>query len=345
MRSALRLTLLFWACILAHPQSSAPSDGVQYVGGKVTPPRLIHKVEPEYSPLARADQVQGIVVLQIVVSQDGKATDIVVLSPLGYGLDENAVEAVSKWRFKPGMKEGKPVKVLAQVESTFRFPQIWFDEKAEQQRKRYNLAVSAITKPDAAPPAVESALKTMQDLANQKYPAAMFNMGMWQILGTYHLNDPAGGLLLVQKAADRNYGPALYEIGTRRITGQGIAQDVNKGLDEIRDAAMLGSERAQFNLGARYELGDGVPIDLDRSKRYFRLCAARQVALCQYRLGKLLLTEPSRSDRDYSQGVAWLELAAAKGVQQAEDLRAKETLTSEQSTWIEKLKADLSRKQ
>ena len=43
-----------------------------------------------------------------------------VVRPLGMGLDEKAVEAVGKWKFKPGQKDGHPVAVMANVEVNFR---------------------------------------------------------------------------------------------------------------------------------------------------------------------------------------------------------------------------------
>jgi len=67
-------------------------------------------------------------------------------------------------------------------------------------------------------------------------------------------------------------------------------------------------------LGQAYENGTGVPRETDRARRYFRLCAARGESACQLRLGRLLLQKTDRSEDDYVQGLAWLELAAEKNV-------------------------------
>ena len=58
--------------------------------------------------------------LSLIVDETGHTTDIKVLKPLGLGLDEKAIEAVAKWTFIPGKKDGKSVKVFAQIEVTFR---------------------------------------------------------------------------------------------------------------------------------------------------------------------------------------------------------------------------------
>ena len=94
--------------------------GVFRIGGGVSQPRLLYKVEPEYSEEARKAKYQGVVMLAVEVWEDGLAHNIRVLRSLGLGLDEKAVEAVKQWKFSPGKKDGKPVKVLAQIQVSFR---------------------------------------------------------------------------------------------------------------------------------------------------------------------------------------------------------------------------------
>jgi TonB family protein len=90
------------------------------VGGGVSAPMLIYKVEPEYTEEARAAKLQGTVLLYTEINPEGWATNMKVLRALGMGLDEKALESVAKWRFKPGMKDGQPVTVQAQIEVNFR---------------------------------------------------------------------------------------------------------------------------------------------------------------------------------------------------------------------------------
>jgi TonB family protein len=83
-------------------------------------PVAIYKPEPQYSEEARKARWSGMVTLWVEVDASGQVTNINVMKPLGLGLDEKAVEAVSKWKFQPGMKGGQPVPVLVQVDVTFR---------------------------------------------------------------------------------------------------------------------------------------------------------------------------------------------------------------------------------
>ncbi len=94
--------------------------GVYRIGGGVSAPVLLFKVEPEYSEEARKAKFQGTVVLYVEVDEKGIPRNLRVVRALGLGLDDKALEAVQKWRFKPGLKDGKPVPVAATVEVNFR---------------------------------------------------------------------------------------------------------------------------------------------------------------------------------------------------------------------------------
>src|SRR5258706_10626139 len=94
--------------------------GVYKIGGGVSQPKLVSKVEPEYSEEARKAKWQGTVVLSLVVDDKGHPQQIKVAKSLGLGLDQKAIEAVEKWRFEPGKKDGKAVAVYATIEVNFR---------------------------------------------------------------------------------------------------------------------------------------------------------------------------------------------------------------------------------
>ncbi len=94
--------------------------GVYKIGGEVSAPAVLSQVEPEYSEEARKAKFSGTVVLSIVVDANGTPRDIHVVRPLGLGLDEKAIEAVSRWRFRPGMRGGHPVATQATIDVNFR---------------------------------------------------------------------------------------------------------------------------------------------------------------------------------------------------------------------------------
>lgn len=94
--------------------------GVYRVGGGVSAPAVLFKVDPEYSEEARKAKYSGTVLISLIVDPNGKAQNIKVVRSLGLGLDEKAMEAVAKWKFKPGMKNGQAVAVQATIEVNFR---------------------------------------------------------------------------------------------------------------------------------------------------------------------------------------------------------------------------------
>jgi TonB family protein len=96
-------------------------EGVYRVGNGVKPPKVVSKTDPECSEEARIARLIGTVNLALVVGKDGKVSDVRAVSTgLGLGLDEKAIEAVSAWRFKPGLKDGASVPVRVDIETNFR---------------------------------------------------------------------------------------------------------------------------------------------------------------------------------------------------------------------------------
>jgi TonB family protein len=82
--------------------------------------RLLTQFEPDSNEFAQANGVAGMAQYHAVVRPDGTVGDVVVSRPIGFGLDENAVEAIRKAKFEPAIKDGKPVSVMLNLNVPFR---------------------------------------------------------------------------------------------------------------------------------------------------------------------------------------------------------------------------------
>ena len=91
-------------------------------GGAFARPRLIAPAEPQYTPEALQARLQGTVRISLIVGEDGIPRNLKVVSGLGMGLDEKALEAAARYRFQAGLRNGEPAAVPAQVEVRFRIP-------------------------------------------------------------------------------------------------------------------------------------------------------------------------------------------------------------------------------
>jgi len=96
------------------------SSGRAGFQGSVTEPVLLWKAEPEYSEEARKAKIQGTVIVRAEIDARGQVQNISVAQGLGLGLDEKAIAAVQKWRFRPGTRNGKPVATQAMIHLSFR---------------------------------------------------------------------------------------------------------------------------------------------------------------------------------------------------------------------------------
>ena len=121
VRFAAILLFMGLAASAQQPGPDKPKADVPRAGlNSVSMPQCQYCPDPEYSQEAKAKKYEGAVILLAVVTTEGIATNIRSVKSPGMGLDEKAIEAVRKWRFKPAMKDGKPVDVQIPIEVAFR---------------------------------------------------------------------------------------------------------------------------------------------------------------------------------------------------------------------------------
>lgn len=85
----------------------------------VTKPVPIHKVSPRYTEAARRAGIQGAVIVEAIIDEQGNVDNVRVLRSLPFGLDREAVSAVQQWKFTPAMMANKPVKVYFMLTVNF----------------------------------------------------------------------------------------------------------------------------------------------------------------------------------------------------------------------------------
>jgi TonB family protein len=83
-------------------------------------PTILYREKAQYTQEAKDNKVEGTVVLSVVFGADGQIGDVKVIKGLPDGLTQKAIEAASKIRFEPAMKDGKPVSVRGNLEYSFR---------------------------------------------------------------------------------------------------------------------------------------------------------------------------------------------------------------------------------
>ena len=102
-----------------EPASDALATSSGSAGSNLTTPVLLVQVAPEYSNEAREAAYQGTVILEAIVRRDGTVEVVRVDRSQPFGLDDKAIEAVTQWRFRPGMRNGEPVDVALKIEVDF----------------------------------------------------------------------------------------------------------------------------------------------------------------------------------------------------------------------------------
>jgi TonB family protein len=97
--------------VQSHPASPAPA--------RIVPAEILSKPIPTYTAQARAQRIEGEVLLEVVFEASGKIRVLRVVRGLGYGLDDAAIHAAEQIRFKPALKDGQPSDSTAVVHIIF----------------------------------------------------------------------------------------------------------------------------------------------------------------------------------------------------------------------------------
>ena len=97
---------------------SAPPKGPQRISSGVANGMLLDRVMPVYPPIAREAGIQGTVVLEAAISTNGTITNLRVVSGNAM-LQQAAIDAVSRWRYRPYLLNGQPVEVETTVSVVF----------------------------------------------------------------------------------------------------------------------------------------------------------------------------------------------------------------------------------
>jgi len=100
-------------------EDSGRQEKIYELTNDITPPRLIHRVNPTYSPGSKGVRLEGSVYLEMVITSRGEPGAVRVVKSLAEDVDRAALDAVKQWRFDPARKDGKPVAVRVTVEVAF----------------------------------------------------------------------------------------------------------------------------------------------------------------------------------------------------------------------------------
>jgi len=90
------------------------------VGGNVLAPVAVVRVEPAYTEMARKARIQGTVIVEAIIDSHGDVIDARIMKGLPFGLEQEALRAIRRWKFKPGTHNGQPVPVYFNLRIEFK---------------------------------------------------------------------------------------------------------------------------------------------------------------------------------------------------------------------------------
>jgi TonB family protein len=107
-------------------QTKSPEEPVLHIGGDVRKPKVLHIADAIYSKDGLKNKISGNVEVYLVIDKSGNPIHLRIVRGLGYGLDEQALQAVRQYRFQPATRDGEPVSVDMYVDVKFWIKHRWF---------------------------------------------------------------------------------------------------------------------------------------------------------------------------------------------------------------------------
>jgi TonB family protein len=108
-----------WILTFAEMESLQLSPGVTPDPAALSGPEPLRKVDPKYPPELRGRRVEGEVILYAVIRKDGTVDSIQLVNGVDPTLDQNAMQALAQWKFRPGERQGAPIDLEAVVRIPF----------------------------------------------------------------------------------------------------------------------------------------------------------------------------------------------------------------------------------
>jgi len=185
----------------------AAQSRVEIVSDEPAPtrPEKISGAHPVYTEMARRAGVEGVVIVESVIDEEGNVTNARVLRGLPMGLNEAALEALQTWKFKPSTQEGRPVKVYYTLTVNFKI----------QRDSRFGPAFSKL---------LEKHPELAEPLNERRYEHALALLDRWtsERPADFEIQFARSHVLLEQGRIDEAFeearayrGPDSYEILSR----------------------------------------------------------------------------------------------------------------------------------
>jgi TonB family protein len=89
-------------------------------GQAATPPRCSYMPNPSYAEQARVVKLQGVLIVQVLLSESGEISGEQIVKGLPFGLNEHGIETVKRWRCNPAIVDGQPKATIVPIEISFR---------------------------------------------------------------------------------------------------------------------------------------------------------------------------------------------------------------------------------